>query len=215
MFISTRDQARFGYLFLRNGKWKDKQLISEKWIKMLRTPSEAKFNYGYMWWLNNESIFSAVGFGGNYVVVDKEHDLLIVTRWLEPSMANKLLIMLLDSVRAHREPDVAEAADSGNAKGEAVKNYGEFVGVYEFEFEGEKAVLQFTIKNEKLWAHAVTDDYEVGELKPDKKQPTLFRGTTVHGEHWAFEFIKEAEGEPVRCKFIDEDLELEIVGVRI
>ncbi|MCP4257704.1 MAG: serine hydrolase [Planctomycetes bacterium] len=101
MFISTRDQARFGYLFLRNGKWKDKQLISQEWIKMLRTPSEAKFNYGYMWWLNNKSIFSAVGFGGNYVVVDKEHDLLVVTRWLEPSMANKLLIMLLDSVESN------------------------------------------------------------------------------------------------------------------
>ena len=93
-------------------------------------------------------------------------------------------------------------------------NHGDFVGVYEFEFEGEKAVLQFTIKNDKLWAHAVTDDYEVGELTPDKKQPTLFRGTTVHGEHWAFEFAKEAEGKPARCKFIDEDLGLEIVGNR-
>jgi CubicO group peptidase (beta-lactamase class C family) len=102
MFISTRDQARFGYLFLRNGKWKDKQLISEKWIKMLQVPSEAKPNYGYMWWLNNESIFSAVGFGGNYVVVDTEHDMLIVTRWLDESIANKLLIMILDSCHADR-----------------------------------------------------------------------------------------------------------------
>jgi CubicO group peptidase (beta-lactamase class C family) len=100
MFISTRDQARFGYLFLRNGKWKDKQLISEKWIKMLRNPSEAKFNYGYMWWLNNESIFSAVGFGGNYVTVDQKHDLVVVARWLDSSIANKLLMMVLDSVES-------------------------------------------------------------------------------------------------------------------
>jgi CubicO group peptidase (beta-lactamase class C family) len=101
MFISTRDQARFGYLFLRNGKWKDKQLISEKWIKMLRTPSEAKFNYGYMWWLNNEFIFSAVGFGGNYVTVDQEHDLVVVARWLDDSIANKVLMMVLDSVESN------------------------------------------------------------------------------------------------------------------
>jgi len=101
MFISTRDQARFGYLFLRNGKWKDKQLISEKWIKMLKIPSEAKFNYGYMWWLNNESIFSAVGFGGNYVTIDQKHDLVVVTRWLEPSIANKLLMMVLNSVESN------------------------------------------------------------------------------------------------------------------
>jgi CubicO group peptidase (beta-lactamase class C family) len=101
MFISTRDLARFGYLFLRNGKWKDKQLISEKWIQMLRVPSEAKFNYGYMWWLNNESIFSAVGFGGNYLVVDKEHDLVIVARWLDSSKSNDLLVMLLESVESN------------------------------------------------------------------------------------------------------------------
>jgi hypothetical protein len=100
MFISTRDQARFGYLFLRNGKWKDKQLISEKWIKMLQVPSEAKPNYGYMWWLNNEYIFSAVGFGGNYVTVDQKHDLVIVTRWLDTSIANKLLMMVLESVES-------------------------------------------------------------------------------------------------------------------
>ena len=101
MFISTRDQARFGYLFLRNGKWKDKQLISEKWIKMLQVPSEAKPNYGYMWWLNNESIFSAVGFGGNYVVVDQEHDLVVVGRWLDSSKGNELLMMVLNSVESN------------------------------------------------------------------------------------------------------------------
>jgi CubicO group peptidase (beta-lactamase class C family) len=110
MFISTRDQARFGYLFLRNGKWKDKQLISEKWIKMLRTPSEAKPNYGYMWWLNRgprrapgwpESIFTAVGFGGNYVAVDQEHDLLVVIRWLEPSQMVEFFQMVLDSVESN------------------------------------------------------------------------------------------------------------------
>lgn len=97
MFISTRDQARFGYLFLRNGKWKDKQLISEKWIKMLSTPSEANPKYGYMWWLNTESIFSAVGFGGNYIVVDREHDLVVAARWLEPSKRDECLMMLIDS----------------------------------------------------------------------------------------------------------------------
>jgi hypothetical protein len=167
-----------------------------------------------MWWLNNESIFSAVGFGGNYVVVDQEHDLVVVARWLEPSKSNKLLMMLLDSVRAYGVPDVAGVAGLGTAKGEAAKNYGDFEGVYEFEFEDEKVVFKFTVKNKKLWAQMVPDEYEVGELTPDKKQPTLFRKTTVHGEHWAFEFTKEAEGEPARCKFIDEDLGLEIVGVR-
>ena len=41
MFISARDMARFGYLFLRNGKWKDRQIVSPKWIEMARTPGPA------------------------------------------------------------------------------------------------------------------------------------------------------------------------------
>jgi CubicO group peptidase (beta-lactamase class C family) len=94
MFISTRDHARFGLLFLRKGKWDGKQLISEKWIDMLRIPSSANPTYGYMWWLNTnkrpirsapESVYYAAGFGGNYIVVDNEHDLVVVVRWVGSS----------------------------------------------------------------------------------------------------------------------------------
>ena len=90
MFISTRDHARFGYLFLRNGNWNGKQLISSDWIDSLRKPSKANAEYGYMWWLNPdrkkfpeapESCFYASGFGGNYIYIDPENDLLIVLRW--------------------------------------------------------------------------------------------------------------------------------------
>ena len=45
--------ARFGYLFLHNGKWGGTQLISEKWIGMARTPGPANAMYGYCnWYLN-------------------------------------------------------------------------------------------------------------------------------------------------------------------
>jgi len=96
MFINTRDQARFGLLFLHNGNWNGRQLISKDWIKMLRFPTQANpsygymSSYGYMWWLNTgqqsfpsapESVFYAAGFGGNYIVVDQAHDLVIAVRW--------------------------------------------------------------------------------------------------------------------------------------
>jgi len=92
MFISTRDQARFGLLFLRKGKWQNKQLISEKWIRMLQVPCKVKPNYGYMWWLESQKesplkgVYMAVGFGGNYIIVDEKHDLLVVVRWMPKSM---------------------------------------------------------------------------------------------------------------------------------
>lgn len=110
MFINTRDQARFGYLFLRNGKWRDEQLISEEWIERLRVPSEAQPNYGYMWWLNRgprsvpgwpKTLFNASGFGGNYIIVDQEHELLIVTRWLDSSRFVEFTQLVLDALEAN------------------------------------------------------------------------------------------------------------------
>ncbi len=91
MFICTRDQARLGLLFLRRGSWKGQQLISEEWIDALKVPSAANPIYGYMWWLNTgrksipsapESVFYAAGFGGNYIYVDNENDLVIAVRWV-------------------------------------------------------------------------------------------------------------------------------------
>jgi CubicO group peptidase (beta-lactamase class C family) len=103
IFINTLDQARFGLLFLRNGKWKSQQLLSEKWISAVQQPSTANKNYGYMWWLNTDErwknispkIYYAVGFGGNYIIVDKEHDLLVVTRWMDDAKVADLLHLVL------------------------------------------------------------------------------------------------------------------------
>jgi CubicO group peptidase (beta-lactamase class C family) len=107
MFINSYDQARFGLLFLNKGKWKEKQIISEEWIEIATKPSEANPSYGYLWWLNRgdrkiegvpESIFYAAGFGGNYIVIDQENNLVVVTRWLEPSKLGDLLRMIYKSM---------------------------------------------------------------------------------------------------------------------
>lgn len=101
LFISAEDMARFGLLFLNNGKWKEQQLISETWVEKALTPSTPNVNYGYMWWLNkkggrhweglSENIYYAAGFGGNFIVIDKEKNLVVVTRWLEPSKIGEFM----------------------------------------------------------------------------------------------------------------------------
>jgi len=48
MWINAFDLGRYGYLYLREGRWKDKQLISKKWITMMTTPSELNPNYGLL-----------------------------------------------------------------------------------------------------------------------------------------------------------------------
>ena len=95
MFINTEDMARFGLLFMNNGNWNGEKLISEDLIEEAIQPSATNSNYGYMWWLNadgprqwkniDKNIFYAAGFGGNFIIVDRKENLVIVTRWLEPS----------------------------------------------------------------------------------------------------------------------------------
>jgi len=101
LFISAEDMARFGLLFLNDGVWNKKRLLSKEWIDIAMTPSKPNVNYGYMWWLNkkgkrhweglSENIYYAAGFGGNFIVIDKEQDIVIVTRWLEPSKIGEFM----------------------------------------------------------------------------------------------------------------------------
>ncbi|RXG14191.1 CubicO group peptidase (beta-lactamase class C family) [Leeuwenhoekiella aestuarii] len=101
MFISAEDMARFGLLFLNNGIWNGKRLLSENWVNAVQQPSAPNPNYGYMWWLNQpgprhwknlpEHLYYAAGFGGNFIVIDQENDLVIVLRWLEPGQIEAFL----------------------------------------------------------------------------------------------------------------------------
>jgi len=50
IFINTYDQARFGLLFLRKGKWKNRQLISEKWVKAPPQTFPAAKTNEEIWW---------------------------------------------------------------------------------------------------------------------------------------------------------------------
>lgn len=93
MFIDAWDLARFGYLFLRNGQWAGRQLVSRDWIAKARTPGPANPEYGYCnWFLNTgrkslphapESSVTFRGNGQNIVYIDWEHDLVAVVRWID------------------------------------------------------------------------------------------------------------------------------------
>jgi CubicO group peptidase (beta-lactamase class C family) len=109
MFISARDMARFGYLFLRNGNWKGRQLVSPKWIEMARSPGPANAGYGYMnWFLNSNdkpafpsappSAVTFQGNGSNIVYVDWQNDLVVVVRWIRQNAFNEFIGQVLGSL---------------------------------------------------------------------------------------------------------------------
>jgi len=106
IFINSEDHARFGLLFLRDGIWEGERLISSDWIKKVRVPSENNPTYGYMWWLNTgdryweglpENIYYGSGFGGNYVIVIPDHDMVVVARWLDSSKVGEFVRKVVES----------------------------------------------------------------------------------------------------------------------
>mgnify|MGYP001825294875 FL=1 len=93
LFIDTRDHARFGLLALREGAWNGRRILPRDWFVLATDPVDIKPDYGFMWWLNTErrllpaapeSAFMAVGAGWtNVIYVDRENQLVTVTRWLD------------------------------------------------------------------------------------------------------------------------------------
>jgi CubicO group peptidase (beta-lactamase class C family) len=108
LWISTRDQARFGYLMLRCGKWKDRQILAESWVKQATSRGEPiDPDYGYLWWLNTQgqtwadapkTSFAALGAGSNTLWVDPDHELVVVWRW-HAGDPNEFFRRILSSIR--------------------------------------------------------------------------------------------------------------------
>jgi CubicO group peptidase (beta-lactamase class C family) len=94
--ISTRDLARFGLLYLHDGKWNGRQIVPAEWVKASTQPISQLAQgagYGYMWWtqqagtlparyptVNVYDIFIARGTGGQAVFVIPGADLVVVHR---------------------------------------------------------------------------------------------------------------------------------------
>ncbi len=81
--LSAMDMAKLGQLYLNEGIWENKQLISKQWI-LTSTSSKsywnkAKLNYGYLWWVIDakEHSFAALGDGGNTLYVNPEKKLVV------------------------------------------------------------------------------------------------------------------------------------------
>jgi CubicO group peptidase (beta-lactamase class C family) len=109
MFINAFDMARFGLLTLHEGAWDGKQLISQQWIAQSLKPTTAQPTYGYMnFFLNTDkkylpdapaSAFVHVGNGTNIIYVDKDHDLVMVVRWIENNAINEMVKKIVDAMK--------------------------------------------------------------------------------------------------------------------
>jgi CubicO group peptidase (beta-lactamase class C family) len=86
--LSARDLAKLGFLYLNNGYWNGRNIVSESWvnestsqqIQAVSHPIYGKFGYGYQWWVKKVdgcNSFRAWGRRGQFIVVVPEPDLVI------------------------------------------------------------------------------------------------------------------------------------------
>jgi CubicO group peptidase (beta-lactamase class C family) len=91
LYLTAPDLAKIYYLFLKNGNWNGKQIVTSEWVKASVTPSISVaqgVRYGYKWWLyeygNDQSklAWAGSGFGGQWPVVIPEYGIVAVfTGW--------------------------------------------------------------------------------------------------------------------------------------
>jgi hypothetical protein len=111
-FIRPLDLARIGYLYLRNGTWNGKRILSEEWVRQATTgheTTEGGERYGFQWWVPQAGIYEARGRGGQRLVVWPEHDLVIVMlgAGFDPSSLGQFIVRALRG--AGQLPEAPEA----------------------------------------------------------------------------------------------------------
>jgi CubicO group peptidase (beta-lactamase class C family) len=111
LFLRTTDLAKIGYLYLHDGMWDGKQVVSKEWVKQSLGPSidaEEGFKYGFKWWLLPRTdragyVWMARGFGGQRLMVFPEEEMIAVfTGWeilKDPAGDRELVTRILPAVK--------------------------------------------------------------------------------------------------------------------
>ena len=122
--LSARDLARFGLLYLRDGRWNGQQVVPASWVQDSVKPLAKTHNvlfpghaYGYMWWSDFGSVwaptvtfpqgtFFALGFGSQFLFVIPAHDLVVVHTvdmererwpWVSDAQIGRLMWLILSA----------------------------------------------------------------------------------------------------------------------
>jgi CubicO group peptidase (beta-lactamase class C family) len=80
--MTAHDMARLGYLYLAQGEWDSRRLLSADWVSAAtiapQGPQPGGSGYGYLWWLTADG-YAARGRGGQYIRVLPQQDMVVVT----------------------------------------------------------------------------------------------------------------------------------------
>lgn len=82
IYLTPRDMAKLGYLFLHQGQWDGEQIVSSGWVSEAISPQvsvDPGVSYGYQWWVfPDQAAYAAQGMEGQKIFVFPSHDLIVV-----------------------------------------------------------------------------------------------------------------------------------------
>jgi len=128
LVLSTRDMARLGLLMLRQGQWRDRQIIPADWVRRstsVRTASaesgpwgpQSPFGYGYMWWVWDgpfatgpyQGAYTAMGAFGQYITILPALDMVVAHKtWPAGNVSLREYLRLLDLLTGKKPASAAE-----------------------------------------------------------------------------------------------------------
>ena len=115
--LTARDTAKFGLLYLRNGRWGNEQVVPEEWVResvQKHVVFEGKgpfgtgaIGYGYLWWIllpdprgrGRQDIYAAMGRFAQYIFIIPEHDMVVVVNgFTHPAEQSKPIQLLYENI---------------------------------------------------------------------------------------------------------------------
>ncbi len=119
LYLEGADLAKIGYLYLHDGMWDGRRIVSKEWVTESLAPyidAPAPFKYGFKWWLYpraqaGQYIWMARGFGGQRLMVFAEEDLIVTfTGWEivhDAAPTDDLVNRLLPAISTAKCPEPA------------------------------------------------------------------------------------------------------------
>lgn len=137
-YLSTRDWARFGLLYLQDGIFNGERVLPEGWADFVSTPSAANPGYGAFFWLATprrsipQDAYWASGAEGNRTMIIPSHGLVIAKNaWSPTKDFYSLAAQIVDTV----------VKTQGDCRGSGWRNYG---------FDGESECLTYVAQRGEL-----------------------------------------------------------------
>jgi len=120
LFVTTKDIAKFGQMYLQKGNWKGQQILPEEWVKMatsLQTSNGSNPNsdwdqgYGFQFWRCRNNLYRGDGAFGQYCIVMDDYDAVLAITSGSNDMQG-ILNMVYDNLLPAMHDDALPADDA-------------------------------------------------------------------------------------------------------